>query len=201
MFDDERDYSDLPFRSARSHARCLDGRHDMRIARANTGYYRTFGLHVTTCLECEPTRRNAWLTVDHRPRDWSGSLGEMHAGDPVQLVPRRPAVAGGVGRIDLQVRGDLWGYVRLQLCGVDRRAVLVRVAVAEAQRRRGVATLLVDAALAHGPGYDWSTVEVDTENDVFRAFRASLDLAEPVTIGTPHYCSHMRLANGEADWL
>ncbi|MGW7534728.1 GNAT family N-acetyltransferase [Amycolatopsis sp. NPDC054798] len=193
--------SGLPFRSARQHARCLDGRHDLRIAHVTTGYHHEIGLHSITCLACDSARRNSWFVVEHRPQDWTGAVGEMHAQRPVLLVPRRPAVPGGAGRIDLQVRGELWAYALLQLCAVDRRAILVRVAVAEPHRRRGLGTLLVDAALAHGEGYTWSTAEFDAADDVLRAFRASLDPAEPVTVAHPHYCSHMHLANGQPDQL
>lgn len=117
------------------------------------------------------------------------------------MLDLRRAELGGLGRIDLQAAGKLWGYVKLQLCGIDRRAVLVHVAVVETERRRGLATLLLDAALASAPGYDWSTADFDADDPVLRSFRATLDLAEPVTVGSPNYCSHMRRANGDYDWL
>ncbi|MER6873899.1 N-acetyltransferase, partial [Amycolatopsis sp. NPDC000673] len=61
--------------------------------------------------------------------------------------------------------------------------------------------LLLDAALASAPGYDWSTAAFDADDPVLRSLRATLDLAEPVTLGIPGYCSHMRRANGDHDWL
>ncbi|MET7990540.1 GNAT family N-acetyltransferase [Amycolatopsis sp. NPDC005232] len=189
---------DLPFRSARDHARCLNG-HLREIAGSNSGYHHALRLSTWTCLLCARFRlpRQTWLEVEHKPCDVAGAAADMRAGFPVQVVPRRPAVRGGVGRIELHIRGEVFGYVGVQLCGIDRRGVLVHVAAAERHRRRGIGGLMVDAALARGPGYTWSTAPFDLDDVELKAFRSTLDLPEPVQVGEPFYCSHMLEAMGE----
>ncbi|MEU4674482.1 GNAT family N-acetyltransferase [Amycolatopsis sp. NPDC023774] len=71
------------------------------------------------------------------------------------------------------------------------------VAVAERHRRRGIGSLLLDAALARGPGYTWSTVPFDVDVVELKAFRAKQDLPENVQVDEPFYCSHMLEAMGE----
>jgi hypothetical protein len=55
---------------------------------------------------------------------------------------------------------------------------------------------LLDAALARGPGYHWSTTRIGRAEEV-RDFWAYQDPAEPLHLEQPHYCTHMRQANGE----
>jgi GNAT superfamily N-acetyltransferase len=49
----------------------------------------------------------------------------------------------------------------VRMCAVDERGVIEQVRVDEDRRRHGVGTVLVTAALARGPGYAWSTTELE----------------------------------------
>ncbi|MFI5611324.1 GNAT family N-acetyltransferase [Amycolatopsis sp. NPDC051903] len=173
--------------------------HLREIAGSNMGHHHALRLAKCTCVLCSRFRmpRATWLVVAHEPRELTGGAAEMHARFPVQVTPRRPAERAGVGRIELVIRGEVFGYVAVQLCGIDRRGVLVQVAVAPAHRRRGIGGLMVDTALARGVGYTWSTVAFDLDDVELKGFRASLDLPEPVQVGEPFYCSHMLTALGE----
>jgi GNAT superfamily N-acetyltransferase len=188
---------DRPFRSKREHARCLN-RHDLRVAGCSSGVHRGLRLSTHTCELCWSLglARSTWFTVDQHEVTLPNQITARGRDRPVVLVARPPAVRAGVGRIELRIRGVVFGWVDVQLCGIERRGVLVRVEVIEQQRRRGVGSVLIDAAFARGPGYTWSMRPLLDTAEV-RAFWASLDLPEPVQPGKPFYCSHMLRANGE----
>ncbi|HEY2041654.1 MAG TPA: GNAT family N-acetyltransferase [Jatrophihabitans sp.] len=199
MFESSNDVGpdDLPFRSGRTHTRCLNG-HVCDVAGSSNGYDHTMRLATSTCELCRTLRlpRDSWFVIDHRPEQHPGVLA-LRADNPVQLTPRAPRVRGGVGRIELSVRGTVWAYVDVQLCGIERRGVLVYLAVDGPHRRRGLGRVLLDAALARGPGYTWSTVKFDEDDVTLRAFRATAELPESVQVREPFFCSHMLEANGE----
>jgi GNAT superfamily N-acetyltransferase len=188
---------DLPFRSGRAHTRCLNG-HLREVAGSNNGYDHTMRLATSTCELCSTLRlpRASWFVIDHQPEQHPRVLA-LRADNPVQLTPRAPRGRAGVGRIELSIRGTVWAYADMQLCGIERRGVLVHLAVDVPHRRRGLGRVLLDAALARGPGYTWSTVKFNEDDVTLRAFRATAELPESVQMREPFFCSHMLEANGE----
>ena len=188
---------DLPFRSARAHARCLNG-HLQDVAGGGRSHHRRLRLETLTCELCWSLRlpRSRWFVVEHATLTLPRQVAAHRRDQPVTLAARPPAVCAGVGRIELRIHGEVFGWVDVQLCGIERRGVLVNVTVADQHRRRGIGGVLLDVALARGPGYTWSTYKLGDGVDV-RAFWASLDLGEPVQAGEPFYCSHVLQANGE----
>ncbi|MFI5584555.1 GNAT family N-acetyltransferase [Amycolatopsis sp. NPDC051758] len=193
----ERD--DLPVRSARDHVWCLDRKHRRVLAGVNCGTHRTLGLFTETCNRCWIRRRprHTWLVIDHRvpmPVDQADQPDDRR--DGIVVVARRPVERAGVGRLEIRLRGEIVAAADLQLCGIDHRGVVRHVQVEPAHRQRGFGTLLLDAALARGPGYHWSTTGIGRTEEA-RDFWAYQDPAEPLHLEQPHYCTHMRQANGE----
>ncbi|MDT8913465.1 GNAT family N-acetyltransferase [Amycolatopsis sp. PS_44_ISF1] len=120
------------------------------------------------------------------------SAGTPPGPDPrmVELVAHPPDRPAGVGYLALQIHGRAVADIDLQLCQLDHIGVIEQVSVDLGYRRRGLATVLVAAALARGPGFSWSTTAIDA-TVAARAFWASLDTAEPLQFGQPRYCNHM----------
>lgn len=190
---------DLPVRSARRHARCLNG-HDLEQAGVNGGYHHDLRTSTWTCNLCRELHlpRARWLVIEHGQPTPAEHAAERARVWPVLLVARRPEARAGIGRLELRVRDAAIADVDLQLCGVDHRGVVRRIRVDVAYLRRGFGTVMLDAAMARGPGYHWSTVELDPSPQA-RAFWATQAPIEQLHLGEPHYCSHMREANG--DWF
>ncbi len=190
---------DLPVRSQRAHVWCLNRKHRMTLANGGSGYHHGLRLSKQLCVRCwarhQPRAR--WLVVDHAtpiPVEQADQADDR--GARILVVSRRPAVRAGVGRLEVRVRGDVVAVADVQLCGVDHRGVVRHIQVDPAHRRRGFGTLLLDAAQARGPGFHWSTIRLDQSEDA-QDFWAYQDPEEPLHLGEPHYCTHMREANGE----
>ncbi|MFC5686305.1 GNAT family N-acetyltransferase [Amycolatopsis mediterranei] len=196
---DTSEPEDLPVRSQRDHVWCLNRKHRWALANGGSGYHHALRLSTQVCARCWARRqpRARWLVVDHRtpiPADQVDQSDDR--GARILVVGRRPAVRAGVGRLEVRVRGIVVAVTDVQLCGVDHRGVVCHIEVDPAFRRRGFGTLLLDAAQARGPGYHWSTVRLDQSEDS-QDFWTYQDPAEPLHLGEPHYCTHMREANGE----
>lgn len=101
-----------------------------------------------------------------------------------------------MGQIVLQLRSQQIGGLDLWLCGVDQRGVIGPVRVETAYRRRGFGTVLIAAALARGAGYRWSTTAI-AESVTARAFCAAQHWPNGAELGSPFYCSHMKLASDD----
>ncbi|UMP00033.1 hypothetical protein [Amycolatopsis sp. EV170708-02-1] len=78
----------------------------------------------------------------------------------LRLVLMRPVTAAGIGAIQLHLRRTIFGEIRFSLCGIDRRAILVHIEVEKKHRRRGAGRVLVAAAAARAPRYDWTTLPI-----------------------------------------
>lgn len=191
--------TDLPVRSMREHVWCLDRKHRLAFAGASSGYHHTLRLSTQLCNRCWTRRRprHTWLLVDHRT-----PLTVEQADQPedrraqILVVARRPAVRAGVGQLEIRLRDAAVAVADVQLCGVDHRGVVRHIEVDPAHRQRGFGTLLLDAIQARGPSYHWSTVKL-AEAEESQDFWAHQDPGEPLQLGEPHYCTHMREANGE----
>jgi GNAT superfamily N-acetyltransferase len=181
------------FRTAERHQYCLNGHHLDRAGR-NCGFDHGYWLSAVTCMLCHELRlpRATWDEVEHL------QLGAEHPPTHARLVLdiARPPVRAGVGQITARLDGTPIADVDLRMCPVDERGVLEHVRVDDQFRRRGLAGVLVAAALARGPGFHWSTTVVGKAVEA-RAFWASVRPAVPLQIGEPFYCSHMREADGE----
>ncbi|WP_236787975.1 GNAT family N-acetyltransferase [Amycolatopsis sp. GM8] len=103
-----------------------------------------------------------------------------------------PAQLAGLGRIEIRLGRTVLGDIDLCLCRVEQRAVLEQVRVDEQYRRHGFGTVLVAAAHARAPRYQWSTTVVRGEQA--RAFWAAV--SPPFPLGEPHWCTHMHIAAG-----
>ncbi|MEV6832868.1 GNAT family N-acetyltransferase [Amycolatopsis sp. NPDC051102] len=196
---DTTEPEDLPVRSQREHVWCLNRKHRMALANGGSGHHHGLGLAKQVCARCWTRRqpRAVWLVIDHRspmPAEQADQPDDRRA--KILVVARRPAVRAGVGRLEVRVRGAVVAVADVQLCGVDHRGVVRHIQVYPTHRRRGFGTLLLDAAQARGPGYHWSTVQLAQTDDA-QDFWAYQDSAEPLHLGEPHYCTHMREANGE----
>lgn len=196
---DTSEPEDLPVRSQRDHVWCMNRKHRWALANGGSGYHHALRLSTRVCARCWARRwpRDRWLVVDHRvptPAEQVDQLDDRRA--KILVIARRPAVRGGVGRLEVRVREAVVATADVQLCGVDHRGVIRHVEVDRAYRRRGFGTLVLDAAQARGPGYHWSTVRLDLSEDA-QDFWAYQDPAEPLHFGEPHYCTHMREANGD----
>ncbi|MEV5718505.1 GNAT family N-acetyltransferase [Amycolatopsis mediterranei] len=190
---------DLPVRSMRAYIWCLDRKHRRELAGRNTGYHHTLRLSTDSCNRCwaRRQRRWNWLVVDHRtpmPVEQADQPDDRRA--QILVVAHRPAVRAGVGQLEIRLRDAVIAVADLQLCGLDYRGVIRDIRVDADHRRRGFGTLLLDAAQARGPHYHWSTTRLDQSEDA-QDFWAYQDPAEPLHLGEPHYCTHMREANGE----
>ncbi|MDT8916218.1 GNAT family N-acetyltransferase [Amycolatopsis sp. PS_44_ISF1] len=179
------------------HRRCLHG-HRLDVAGMTRTYSHVLGLHATCCLLCLElhTDRPAWYDLDHTVLRRADVPPGPHP-RVVELVAHPPDRPAGVGHIALQVHGRAVADVDLQLCGIDRRACVEQISVDEDYRRRRVGTVLVAAALALGPGWQWSTTKIDSAVGA-RAFWASLDTADVLHLGGRAYCSHMEGAHDVA---
>ncbi|MEV6621027.1 GNAT family N-acetyltransferase [Amycolatopsis sp. NPDC051106] len=190
---------DLPVRSRREHVWCLNRKHRLDLAGSNGGYHHAMHLSTRSCTRCWSRRqpRCTWLVVDHRspmPAELADQPDDRRS--EILVAARRPAVRAGVGQLEIRLRDAVIAVADVQLCGVDRRGIVRHVQVDPAHRQRGFGTLLLDAALARGPGYHWSTTTFDQSEDA-QDFWAYQDPAEALHLGQPHYCTHMREANGE----
>lgn len=182
-----------PFRTAEHHQHCLNGHHLDRVS-VNCGFDHGYWLADVTCLLCRELRlpRATWDEIDHL------RLGAEHPPTHAKLLLdiARPPVRAGVGQITAKLDGDPIADLDLRMCPIDERGVLEHIRVDDQFRRRGLAGVLVAAALARGPGFHWSTTVVGKAVEA-RAFWASVRPAVPLQIGEPFYCSHMREADGE----
>ncbi len=190
---------DLPVRSDRKHAWCLNRKHRPALAGVNCGFHHALHLSTESCNRCWSLRlpRHTWLVVDHRlaiSPEQADQLDDRSA--KLVIVARRPGFPAGIGRLEVWLRGTVVAVADLQLCGVDHRGVVRHVQVEPVYRRRGFGTLLVDAAQARGPGYHWSTTKFDQTEEALD-FWAYQDPAEPLYLGERHYCTHMREVNDE----
>jgi GNAT superfamily N-acetyltransferase len=196
---DTSDPEDLPVRSRRDHLWCLNRKHRLVLAGSNGGYHHALHLSTRSCNRCWSRRQSRcrWLVVDHRT---PMPVEQADQSDPrrseILVTARRPAVRAGVGQLEIRLRNAVIAVADVQLCGVDHRGVVRHIQVDPAHRRRGFGTLLLDAALARGPGYHWSTTRLDQSDDA-QDFWAYQDPAEPLHLGEPHYCTHMREADDE----
>lgn len=176
-------------RAEGSHAECMNG-HLLRLAGTSMFYSHGLNMHATACDLCTDLRlaRHAWFTVDHTVVRSADAPADPRGGAEFVLYP--PRVSAGIGEVQLRFDGQPVARVRLQMCGVDRRGVIVHVETKESHRRRRMATVLIACVLARGSRYQWSSVEVPNTLES-RAFCASLATAHEVRLGEPHYCSHM----------
>jgi ribosomal protein S18 acetylase RimI-like enzyme len=189
----------LPVRSSRKHLRCLNRTHRFAVGGVNSGYHHGLRLSTESCNLCRSLHqpRYKWLVVEH-----TTPLAVDRADQPedrraeILVVARRPPVQAGVGQLEVRVRGDVVAVTDVQLCAVEHRAVLRSLWVDPGWLRRGFGTLLLDAAQARGPDYEWSTTALNDATEA-QAFWASQDTAGPLDLGKPNYCTHMREANGE----
>ena len=187
-----------PVRSEGPHRYCLNN-HDLQSAGVNCGFDHAWWLPTTTCNSCWELRwpRATWCEVDRR---LAGEKPPTHA--KLVLEARRPTVLGGVGQLEVQLQGAVVADMDVRMCPVDERGVIEQVRVAGPAgehpgfRRRGLGVLLVEAALARGPGYAWSTAVVSDSAEA-RSFWASRRIPAGVELGVPFWCSHMREADGE----
>ncbi|MEU8416963.1 hypothetical protein AB0C24_29610 [Amycolatopsis japonica] len=76
--------------------------------------------------------------------------------------------------------------LQLSLCAIDRRAILVHIEIEEKHRRRGAGSVLVAAAAARGPRYQWTTLPIDRDPTSI-AFWARTGAPGPAA---PHPCTH-----------
>lgn len=191
--------SGYPVRSEGPHTFCLNG-HVLKAAGVNTGFDHAWWLSTTTCESCRENRwpRATWCEVDHRRLVGEGP--PTHA--KLVLSARRPALLGGVGQLEVRLRGAVIADMDVRMCHVDERGVIEEVRVDGPTpdhpgfRRRGFGVLLVEAALARAPGYQWSTTSVADSAEA-RSFWASHRIPGGLELGTPFWCSHMREADGE----
>jgi ribosomal protein S18 acetylase RimI-like enzyme len=153
-------------------------------------------MHATICALCAELHldRYGWFEVDHTKVRRVDETVESRIG--VEFVMFPPKVPAGVGEIRLLFERKHVARVRVQLCGVERRGVIVHVEVKPSYRRRRMATVLLACAMARGLRYHWSTVPVSNTVEA-RAFCAALMAGYDVQLGEPHFCSHMLQANGE----
>ncbi|HEY3692086.1 MAG TPA: GNAT family N-acetyltransferase [Pseudonocardiaceae bacterium] len=149
------------------------------------------------CALCTELRldRPAWFPLDYTAVRRVDVPVKYHR-PIVELVAHPPDRPAGVGYIALQIHERSVADIDVQMCGIDHRGVIEQIRVDDGYTRRRIGTLLVDAALARGPAFRWSTTKIDNSVTA-RAFWASLAPAEPLQLGIPDYCSHMRIANGE----
>lgn len=184
---------DQVFRTAERHEYCLNG-HRLDMAGRNCGFDHGYWLSSVTCTLCRELRlpRATWDEVDHL------RLGAEHPPTHAKLLLdiARPPVRAGVGQVIARLDGVPIADLDLRMCPVDERGVIEHVRVDDQRRRRGLGTVLVAAALARGPGFRWSTTVVDKAVEA-RAFWATYRPGVRLQLGEPHYCSHMREANGE----
>jgi hypothetical protein len=182
-------------RTAGPHAQCLNG-HRLDLAGVTQFFSHALNMHATQCNLCAELKldRRAWFEVDHREVRGADQVPRFRLGVEFVLYP--PRARAGVGEIQVHFERQPVGRIRLQMCGVDRRAVVVRVEVKPSHRRRRLATLLVTCALTRGADYDWSTVAVPDVPEV-RSFVASVMTGRSLRLGEPSYCSHMAEANGD----
>ncbi|MET8848016.1 GNAT family N-acetyltransferase [Amycolatopsis sp. NPDC004625] len=171
----------------------------MTLANGGSGYHHAYLLSTQVCVLCWARRRPRarWLVVDHRtpmPAERADQPEDRRA--QILVVARRPTTRAGVGQLEIRLHDVVIASADLQLCGVDARGIVRHVQVDPAHRQRGFGTLLLDAAIARGPGYHWSTTSLNQSEDA-QDFWAYQDPAEPLHLGEPHYCTHMREASGE----
>ncbi|MEV7099316.1 GNAT family N-acetyltransferase [Amycolatopsis sp. NPDC051045] len=184
--------SGLSARPAVHHGHCFNG-HDLDIAGRTMSYDHSVYVPTSSCNLCQALGlpRSTWFEID---------LRFVHETPPTDaelvLIARPPTARAGVGQVDLQLRSQRIGGLDLWLCGIDRRGVIGPVGVDASYRRRGFGTVLVAAALARGAGYRWSTTAI-SESASARAFCAAQYWPDGVHLSRPHYCSHMKFANGD----
>jgi GNAT superfamily N-acetyltransferase len=185
--------SGYPVRSEGQHRYCLNN-HDLQTAGMTTGFDHAWWLSTTTCETCRALKwpRATWCEVDHRRL--VGEKPSTHA--KLVLAARRPALLGGIGQLEVLLREAPIADMDVRMCPVDERGVIEQVRVDEPYRRRGFGVLLVEAALARGPGYRWSTTVVSDSAEA-RSFWASRRIPAGLELGVPFWCSHMREADGE----
>ncbi|OXM50347.1 hypothetical protein CFP71_28370 [Amycolatopsis thailandensis] len=177
---------DYVVRSGVRHKRCLNG-HDLDIAGRGGGWNQILDLPTGHCELCVEMRlpRAQWLEVDLRFR------GETPASSAALLLSRRPPVVyGGVEQIILQLWGTAIADLDVQTCDTCRVGVLEQVRVDAAYLRRGIGTVLLDAALARGRGYWWSTTTI-ADTVPARAFWATQHLPPDTVLGEPQRCPDM----------
>lgn len=185
--------SGYPIRSAGPHSHCLNG-HNLRTAGMNCGFDHAWWLSTTTCNSCRELEwpRPTWCELDHL--HLAGEKPETNA--ELVLAARRPALLGGVGQLEVRLRGAAIADINVRMCHVDERGVIEQVRVDEPYRRRGLGVVLVQAALARGPSYRWSTTSV-ADSAAARSFWASRRIPAGLELSVPFWCSHMREADGE----
>lgn len=182
-------------RTAGPHAECLNG-HRLDYAGVTGTFSHGLNMHATLCALCAELHldRYGWFEVDHTRVRHVDDQAESRPG--VEFVIYPPEVRAEVGEIRLLFERKHVARVRVQMCAVERRGVVVHVEVKPSHRRRRMASLLIACALARGHRYHWSTVTVSNTVEA-RAFCASLMAGHHLRLGEPHYCSHMLQANGE----
>ncbi|MFK0249593.1 N-acetyltransferase [Amycolatopsis azurea] len=173
-------------RSAMRHGRCLNG-HDLDLSGRGSGWDPTLDLSIGRCELCARLRlpRAEWLEVDLRVRDEvPGSSAAL------LLAARPPMVRGGVGQIILQLWGTAIADLDLQVCDACQAGVVEQVRVDPGYLRRGIGTVLLDAALIRGRGYRWSTTSI-ADTTTAKAFWAAQHLPPGTMLGQPRRCPHM----------
>ncbi len=103
-----------------------------------------------------------------------------------------PVVEHAPGRLELHLDGRAVAEVDVSLCEVCRVGVIEHVRVEPTFRRRGFGRRVVAAALACGPGYRWSTTEINGGNA--QRFWEEIGFTSAHRAGVPGWCEHMRAA-------
>ncbi|OXM47536.1 GNAT family N-acetyltransferase [Amycolatopsis alba] len=177
---------DYAVRSARRHERCLNG-HDLDIAGRGSGWDPILDLSIGSCELCVRLwlPRAQWLDVDLQFRDEAAASSSA-----LVLAGRPPMVRGGVGQIILQLWGAAIADLDVQMCDRCQAGVVEQIRVDPGYLRRGIGTVLVDAALIRGRGYRWSTTSI-AYTMTAKAFWAAQHLPRGTVLGEPRRCPHM----------
>ncbi|MGY6658696.1 hypothetical protein ACXIZN_41710 [Amycolatopsis sp. TRM77291] len=190
---------EIPIRpGAGAPARCPWG-HDFAIAGVRQSWSQDYRAPEWLCEACYalPGRAGTWAMIDPAP---ARHVTEDQADEyGLRLVLLRPATAAGIGAIQLRLGHTVFGEIRFSLCGIDRRAVLIHVEVEEKHRRRGAGRVLVAAAAARAPRYDWTTLPIG-HDPITVAFWARVGAIGPPS---PYPCTHQTeqgVVPGESRW-
>ncbi|ANN21085.1 hypothetical protein SD37_39555 [Amycolatopsis orientalis] len=173
--------------------------HNLAVGGVRQSWSQDYRASEWLCEACHalPSRGGLWARIDPRPaRHVTEDQVDEYG---LRLVLLRPLTPAGIGSIQLRLGHTTFGEVQLSLCSIDRRAILVHVDIEEKHRRRGAGSVLVAAAAARGPRYQWTTLPIDRDPTSI-AFWARTGAPGPAA---PHPCTHQleaKVVPADARW-